>query len=587
MHVRDDDTSPSQPLLQTRQASGSCRPKMFWTPWYQSSSRACLSCPLSGRHNLQVFIPIVFSASCTLDIFTGCCSWHVAVLDALIFVIANISTSRLPISDIRLDVMLLILLIASWTLHTLGIELDEYDSGVDQVRVQLQPFMAICLWQASMLLLLGVRVVVLGPSLMYLFILISIIGGLPTWLVVFASTTLILCGWWREKTLADAALYRLGNARLLEVFGFGSCSFSSDMVIVEACGQLCDLFGVDSLLGAQFLDLIRNEDQEILESRLQSLFHQEVGDTDVCVVTCRPPGSNEPFVCKLFIFCRTQRFVKVCFQLITVADAPPAAQATQDASDASSQGEAVDGNIFDLLSVSEASVRQASLRDAEVQTERAPPSRPSYGLPPRIPIRPSIGGTNHGVQEDDVNPLLANVAAAARLDRMRRPKSKGGDSLQRLATNHSLPRPDEIGSGGAAGFQLTSTSGLHNSILMLVKHWNLVRLPGACCPHHNALVHCRRIVKNTIKTPCQPVWTPCRAWQCHKCTCMNDNDEHICDICLTEQHGSDTDSRPLRPPQMPSDVAPDSSSSTSLSAKVVVEERVGEHREERLILHEL
>jgi len=621
MQAGVDEDSRSQPLLQTRQASEFGGHTTFQKPWYQSCSRACLSCPLSGRHNLQAFIPIVFSASCILDIPTG--SMMVAVRDALIFVIANVSTPHLPISDIRLDMKLIFLLMVSWTLHTLCSELDEPDSDVDQVTVQLQPFMAICLWQASMLLLLGVRVAVLGPSLLYLFILVSFVGGLPTWLITFASTSLICCAWRREKTLDDAALDRLGNARLLEALGLCSCSLSRDMMIVEACGQLCDLYGVDSLLGAQVLDLIRSEDQEIFEARLQSLFRLEVGDTDVCVVTCWPPGGNEPFDCKLFLLRRTQQFVEVYFQHITTAGSPPAFArewkdvwsnnssvasmtpilADVDATTADrlrsvSLPDRLTQSLPELWSVSEATANSSpsgEVRDAEVQTER-PVVPPPRGLPPRLPNRPQFRGT--ATQEGDVHRSGFANPVSARVNLMRPPRDRG-DRLESWASSHALPRPDalprpEIGNGGAAGFKLTSMTGLHSSILMLVKHWNVVRLPGACCPHHNALVHCRRIVKNTIKSPCQPVWAPCSAWQCHKCSCMNDNDDYICDICLTEVDSADALSRPTSncPAPSPSlkDVAKadavystSAMSSTSLSAAVLDEER----GRLRTIIHDL
>jgi len=83
-------------------------------------------------------------------------------------------------------------------------------------------------------------------------------------------------------------------------------------------------------------------------------------------------------------------------------------------------------------------------------------------------------------------------------------------------------------------FAPTSPSSATVSLLCVMVHWNLPRLPGYCCPFHMAVTTAKLLLRRVYKQHCNPLWSPLTGWQCSHCTCMNRDGKEVCEQCGTQ-----------------------------------------------------
>merc|ERR1712032_1184599 len=85
----------------------------------------------------------------------------------------------------------------------------------------------------------------------------------------------------------------------------------------------------------------------------------------------------------------------------------------------------------------------------------------------------------------------------------------------------------------------TSALGAAISLLCVMVHWNLPRLPGCCCPFHMAVTAATLLLRRLSKQACNPLWSPLTGWQCSHCTCMNREGKEACEQCGSERDAID------------------------------------------------
>eukprot|EP00747_Dinoflagellata_sp_TGD_P148303 gnl/TRDRNA2_/TRDRNA2_176906_c4_seq3.p2 gnl/TRDRNA2_/TRDRNA2_176906_c4~~gnl/TRDRNA2_/TRDRNA2_176906_c4_seq3.p2 ORF type:complete len:126 (+),score=24.40 gnl/TRDRNA2_/TRDRNA2_176906_c4_seq3:127-504(+) len=82
-------------------------------------------------------------------------------------------------------------------------------------------------------------------------------------------------------------------------------------------------------------------------------------------------------------------------------------------------------------------------------------------------------------------------------------------------------------------FQTTPEHHCALSLVYAMKHWNVVRRPGMCCPWHTVLYETKQAIKLIArqKARCEALWSPFLDWQCHVCLCMNPEANFTCQMC--------------------------------------------------------
>lgn len=82
-----------------------------------------------------------------------------------------------------------------------------------------------------------------------------------------------------------------------------------------------------------------------------------------------------------------------------------------------------------------------------------------------------------------------------------------------------------------SAFALTQAMSFNLSLEWAMKHWNLPRVQGTCCPFHAYLFVARQVLKFEASSECSPLWSALTGWQCHQCSCLNHEERTVCDMC--------------------------------------------------------
>lgn len=109
--------------------------------------------------------------------------------------------------------------------------------------------------------------------------------------------------------------------------------------------------------------------------------------------------------------------------------------------------------------------------------------------------------------------------------------------LRSNSTSHSSAsdgQQDANLSRSVATFALTNGQSQLDSLLWLVRHWNVPHAQSSCCSLHTAIASALRAMKLLQKrSGCDATWCPHVGWQCAACTCMNQFGVDACELCQT------------------------------------------------------
>lgn len=105
--------------------------------------------------------------------------------------------------------------------------------------------------------------------------------------------------------------------------------------------------------------------------------------------------------------------------------------------------------------------------------------------------------------------------------------SRGGSVDQSYYNPNHLFNADPI----VSCYKITPAMTVQLSLQWSMKHWNLPRIPGSCCPWHTALVVAKTSIDDLIDTDCEPLWSSLTGWQCVECTSLNHSQVKLCDMC--------------------------------------------------------
>jgi len=97
-----------------------------------------------------------------------------------------------------------------------------------------------------------------------------------------------------------------------------------------------------------------------------------------------------------------------------------------------------------------------------------------------------------------------------------------------MSSQHNWQQADPI----ATCFRLTSPLSISLSLQWAMKHWNLPRIGGSCCPWHTALLMAKRALDLERGSCCDPLWSGLLGWQCPECSSMNHEEVLRCDMCF-------------------------------------------------------
>lgn len=158
------------------------------------------------------------------------------------------------------------------------------------------------------------------------------------------------------------------------------------------------------------------------------------------------------------------------------------------------------------------------------------------GLPPSLPKTPS--NNQWALNRSSESGRPAGQASDSRSSSSR--GSSRRSSRSRRSRTHSDPAMGEGGlaalvAGGAdpfvSAFRLTEAMSFNLTLEWAIKHWNLPRTPGTCCPFHFYVFVARQVLKFESGSVCDPLWSALTGWQCSTCSCLNHADRAVCDMC--------------------------------------------------------
>lgn len=153
------------------------------------------------------------------------------------------------------------------------------------------------------------------------------------------------------------------------------------------------------------------------------------------------------------------------------------------------------------------------------------------GLPPSLPklmgktsLPRPVGG--------QIKELTSRSEGSGRSSRSRRSRSSGGSSSDKdkLPTDANMPM--------VSVFAPVSEETLSLSLEWAMKHWNVPRIPGMCCPWHTVVSVAKKVLKYEVTSQCDPLWSPLTGWQCQHCTGLNHQENHRCDMCFELHDGA-------------------------------------------------
>lgn len=131
---------------------------------------------------------------------------------------------------------------------------------------------------------------------------------------------------------------------------------------------------------------------------------------------------------------------------------------------------------------------------------------------------------------DTVRPTVSETAKALLLSFGRRRRSGQG-----LSSRISTDLQSEVAYDNAApilsSFVITPPLSVSLSLQWAMKHWNMPRIAGSCCPWHTAVFVAKTALDNVANDPCDPLWCCLGDWQCAECCCLNHNEVMKCDMC--------------------------------------------------------
>lgn len=151
------------------------------------------------------------------------------------------------------------------------------------------------------------------------------------------------------------------------------------------------------------------------------------------------------------------------------------------------------------------------------------------GLPPSLPKTPSNNqwalnrSSESGPRPASDSRSSSSSRRSSRRSRAPSDPAMGDDGFRALVAAGADPF--------VSAFQLTEAVSFNLTLEWAIKHWNLPRTPGTCCPFHFHVFVARQVLKYESRSVCDPLWSALTGWQCSTCSCLNHADRAVCDMC--------------------------------------------------------
>mmetsp|Transcript_71421 Transcript_71421/g.155121 ORF Transcript_71421/g.155121 Transcript_71421/m.155121 type:complete len:481 (+) Transcript_71421:438-1880(+) len=394
----------------------------------------------------------------------------------------------------------------------------------------------------------------------------STLGLLVSWqhldphqgLVYFISSVMIFASlssidFRSAALLLDVGEQNLVHQQLLDRASDGFCSVDPVTgIILEASPRFMDTFGHPILEEATLADIIvGSNDWGTTRTSLQN--------NEALLVTCYLRASASSggslFDAKIMPLSSSSDSLSICVQVVGEGRAPDVLHVEPPLlkSNVSNVPDA-DVCSFGSLSLSESRPfwgSSVTLRKVPValQTERqiqtwdrdSQTSDPRRGLRRRHPLPPLPPGHlmrswSRGKSEGRQSRSPQQGSTRSRKRASGRSASPVVGGLSRSAEVKSSRTIDDDGPALLSPFAVTAANSRRATLMMLVEHWNVPRLPEMCCPWHTIDLILQSEAEALLsRTPCSAVWSPLASWQCASCQVMNSADDEYCTLCSEPQ----------------------------------------------------